>query len=252
MIWDCLLYNGEKHCLQIRCEELKELIVTHVLVESSFTFSGESNSLKYWDFADLYYYNIKPFLFNSMPNNGNAWDNEAAQRNYIMIALNSLGAKDDDIVILSDADEIPCKEAVKRYKPYMGVATLIMNLYYYYLNLCGGTQIWIMPKIMTFGMLKNSTPNEIRNNNAQTFMHDGGWHFSYMGGVDAIKNKIESYSHTEHNITKFKSDSFIKSKIDNNEFLFDDKKLTLTEIDETYPIVIYSNQSNYSHLIKPV
>jgi len=250
MIWDCFLYNGEKDCLQIRCEELKELSVTHILIESSFTFSGEINSLKYWDFANLYSYNINPFLFNDMPNNGNAWDNETAQRNYITAALNRSGAKDDDIVILSDADEIPCKEAVKRYNPYMGVASLNMNLYYYHLNLCSGKQVWDMPKILTFGMLKNSTPNDIRNSKAQTSMHDGGWHFSYMGGVDAIKNKIESYSHTEHNTAKYKSDSFIKSKIDNNEFLFDDKKLTLTEIDETYPIVIYSNQSNYSHLIK--
>lgn len=245
MIWDCFTFSGEMDVLNIRMQELKPLEVTHVLVQAVETFSGKQKKCTYFNRTQTDNLLVQTLL--RLPQ-GTAWEREAFQRNAIIDCLSN--AKDDDIVILSDADEIPCKEAVKRYKPYMGVASLNMNLYYYYLNLCSGNQVWDMPKIMTFGMLKNSTPNEIRNNKAQTTMHDGGWHFSYMGGVDAIKNKIESYSHTEHNIAKYKNDSFIKSKIDNNEFLFDDKKLTLTEIDETYPIVIYSNQSNYSHLIK--
>jgi len=247
MIWDCFTFSGEMDVLNIRMQELKPLDVTHVLVQAFETFSGMQKKCTYFNRTQNDNLLVNTLL--GLPE-GTVWEREAFQRNTIMDCLSN--AKDDDIVIISDADEIPCKEAVKRYKTYMGVAALNMNLYYYYLNLCSGKQVWAMPKILTYGMLKNSTPNEIRNNNAQTVMHDGGWHFSYMGGIDAIKNKIESYSHIEHNTAQFKNDNFIKSKIDNNEFLFDDKKLTLTEIDETYPSFIFNNQSNYSHLIKTV
>lgn len=247
MIYDCFLYNNEKDLLEIRRDELRGLNVTHALVQSFETFSGNAKECTYfarrsndgligktlWGFDD-----------------GTAWEKEAYQRNAIMSLLD--GASDDDIVIISDADEIPRKEAVERYEPYMGIASLSMDLYYYYLNLCSGKQVWRMPKILTYGMLKNSTPNEIRNCNAQTIINDGGWHFSYLGGVDAIKNKISSYSHTEYNTEQFTSKDFIDGKINDMEFLFDDKKLTLTEIDETYPRCIFNSQSKYSHLIKTI
>jgi beta-1,4-mannosyl-glycoprotein beta-1,4-N-acetylglucosaminyltransferase len=47
---------------------------------------------------------------------------------------------------------------------------------------------------------------------------DGGWHLSYIGGVDRIKEKIKGYSHQE-----FNNDSVllsIESKINNNSDLF--------------------------------
>ena len=40
MIWDCFTYNGEDDLVKIRCEELKEFDVTHVLVESNYTFTA--------------------------------------------------------------------------------------------------------------------------------------------------------------------------------------------------------------------
>lgn len=252
MIWDCILYNGEKDCLQIRGEELKDLDITHVLIESCFTFSGKSNTLKYWDFANLYSYNIKPFLCNNVPNNGDAWSNEKAQRNYILKALESLGAKDDDIVIISDADEIPKCEAVKKYNLEMGITALVMDLYYYYLNCLYAKQVWAMPKILTYEVLKNSTPDLIRKEGYRSMIQNGGWHFSYLGGVDAIREKIKSFSHTEFNVEPFNNEAYILEKIKNFEYLWGDKKLTTVEIDNSYPSVVFNNQSEYFHLIKAI
>ncbi len=252
MIYDCFLYNGEKECLQTRCEELKELNVTHVLIESCFTFSGKSNTLKYWDFSNLYSYNIKPFLFNNMPNNGNAWDNESAQRNYILKALETLGAKDDDVVVISDADEIPSYKAVNSYNADIGLAALSMDLYYYYFNCLGGKQQWPAAKICLYKHLKTHTPQGIRESGYGDLINNGGWHFSYLGDVDSIVNKLESYSHTEFDTEEIKGRNRIEQKIKNGESLVNNNKFTFIELDESFPQYIVENKDKYSHLIKPV
>ena len=128
MIWDCFLYSGEKECLEIRREELKPLGVIHVLVQSFETFSGNEKTVTYFSNNNR---DLIAGLLWKLPI-GTAWEREAVQRNYIMNLL--VGAQDDDIVIISDADEIPYAEAVKMYSPNHGVASLSMDLYYYYLN----------------------------------------------------------------------------------------------------------------------
>ena len=45
MIFDCFTFFNELELLEIRCEELKELDVIHVVVESNLTHSGKSKPL---------------------------------------------------------------------------------------------------------------------------------------------------------------------------------------------------------------
>src|SRR4029077_20310130 len=89
---------------------------------------------------------------------------------------------DDDIIIISDIDEIPRKEAILQVKPEMGVAFLDMTKFGFFLNLKEGDH-WTPPKICTWKHLKNSTPEEVRNAGAPHTIEKGGWHFSYAGGI---------------------------------------------------------------------
>jgi len=249
MIWDTFLYNGERQCLEIRCEELLPLNVTHVLIESCFTFSGHPNSLKYWDFPNLYSYNIKPFICNNVPNNGNAWDNEICQRNYILNALKSLGAKDDDIVIISDADEVPKMEAVKEYKSDNGLTALFMSNYWYKFNMLTENKKWVAPKITTYGYLKTTTPNEVRNSGFPSAIENGGWHWSYLGDANYIINKIQSFSHQEFNKEQYINKEEIERKIQNGLSLWGESKFEKVEIDDTFPSYLRNNQEKFKHLI---
>jgi beta-1,4-mannosyl-glycoprotein beta-1,4-N-acetylglucosaminyltransferase len=47
---------------------------------------------------------------------------------------------------------------------------------------------------------------------------DGGWHLSYVGGIDRIKEKIKGYSHQEFNNNHVLSS--IEGKINSNSDLF--------------------------------
>lgn len=245
MIYDCFIFSGEKDCLDIRMEELKSLDVRHVLVQSFRTFSGKEKKCT-WFYPELNKDLVVDTLWD-LPD-GTPWEREEFQRNAILNSL--IGAKDDDIVIISDADEIPRREAVEQYKPEMGITALIMDLYYYYVNCLYAKQVWSMPKILTYGMLKNSTPDLIRKEGYRSMIQNGGWHFSYLGGVGAIQEKIQSFSHTEFNTAQFNNETYITEKIKNFEYLWGDKKLTTVEIDNSYPNVIFNNQSQYSHLIR--
>ena len=46
--------------------------------------------------------------------------------------------------------------------------------------------------------LKDYSYNELRGQNNESLSR-GGWHFSYMGGPEKVKHKIESFSAQEMN-----------------------------------------------------
>jgi beta-1,4-mannosyl-glycoprotein beta-1,4-N-acetylglucosaminyltransferase len=245
MIWDCFTYNGEEDLLKIRCEELSGLDVTHILVESNYTFTGKWKSLSY---KTKLPYKIEHFVANHLPNNGNAWENEKEQRNHILFALTQLGASDNDIVIISDADEIIRRSTIENYNPISSLTALKMDTYRYYFNCLEGKQNWDMSRVMNFSYLKDKTPDFVRNSGFERVIHDAGWHFSYMGGYDKIIEKIESFSHTELNTEEFKSK--IKYKQESCQSLFGDDFWQIVQIDNSFPIEVLKNIKAYQKHIK--
>jgi beta-1,4-mannosyl-glycoprotein beta-1,4-N-acetylglucosaminyltransferase len=81
---------------------------------------------------------------------------------------------------------------------------------------------------------------------------DGGWHFSFIGGVDAIINKIGSICHFEKDIPENKDPKKILEKIKRGEFLYDNKKVVYVPIDKSFPKEIYTNKKKYSKYIMPL
>lgn len=245
MIWDCFTYNGEYELLKIRCEEMIDLDITHVIIESNYTFTGKWKELKY---DKNNQYNIEYFVANHLPNNGDAWENERAQRNYIKNALEILGAKDNDIVIISDADEIVRSSVISNYSPISGLTGLKMDTYRYYFNCLEGKQNWDMARIMSYSYLKSKEPDDVRNSGFERIIHDAGWHFSYMGGYDKIIDKIESFSHTELNTDEFKKN--ISFKYENCQSLFGDDYWSIVSIDKSFPRFIVENLEYYKNQMK--
>ena len=230
---------------------MKAVDVVHVLVESAWTFSGIEKPLYFGEHEDEFSeYPIVHIIAQDMPNNGNAWDNEKASRNAIKNGILNLSPLDDDIVIISDLDEIPKMSAVRQYHQNMGITSLKMDLFYYWLNCRGGVQTWPVAKIMTYGMLKDTTPDAIRNGGFQSQIDNAGHHFGYLGGVDFIINKLRSFSHQEYNIPEFTDPEKIAKKLELGEALINENKFEFIPIDNTFPKYIVDNQEKLKHLIK--
>lgn len=255
MIYDCFLYNGEKECLQIRCEELKPLNVTHVLVDSPYSFTGNKQRIPFFemeDKSDYFEYNIQEWIVDELPIIGNAWQNEINQRNDILKSLIELNAKDDDIIIVSDVDEIPSFKAIKSYKSEMGLTALRMDNFWYKFNCLTERQSWLPARIITFAELKNSTPNAIRNSGYKSVIENAGWHWSYLGDADYIMNKLNSFSHQEYNKEPFNNKEFIETQIATGISLWGNSKFEYISLDGTFPKFLYHNQDKFSKLIQKV
>src|SRR5579884_2037055 len=109
MIFDAFLFFDELKILKLRLEELGDVVDRFVLVESTRTFSNRSKPLHFLDNQHLfrkYASKIRHVVVEDMPERyESAWDVEAFQRNAILRGIE--GAAPDDLIIISDVDEIP-------------------------------------------------------------------------------------------------------------------------------------------------
>lgn len=248
MVYDCFMFSNELDILEIRLNELDKVVDKFVLVESPTTIMGkpkplyyELNKERYAKFKDK----IIHIVVNDMPDGVDQWPRERLQRDAIMRGLTN--CKDDDIIIIADVDEIPSAKAVKKYNKGMGIVSFEQMFCYYYLN-CVADHKWDWAKITTYDKLKGLMPGGVRYAQNTPKIEDGGWHFSFVGGVDKIIEKIESYSHQEYNKPEIKDKDRIAKKIAAGEDIFNrGTKYQIKKIDSSWPDV-----SAYSHLIHPV
>ena len=61
--------------------------------------------------------------------------------------------------------------------------------------------------------------NDIRKLNLPV-INNGGWHLSYFGDTNFIKNKLENFSHQEFNKSEYTDLDKIEKRVQNGECLF--------------------------------
>lgn len=176
-IYDCFIFFNELELLKLRLEELWNCVDYFVLVEATKTFSGKSKGLyfqKNKEKFSKYIDKIVHVIIDDMPTpekfNGDRWQIEYFQRNQIMRGLKN--CKDDDIIIISDVDEIPNPKKIpkavrllKRKNIVENIVVFKQKFFYYYLN---GfvNEDWQGPMAITFKTLKetfNSMPQKARD-----------------------------------------------------------------------------------------
>ncbi len=246
MIYDCCCFNGEKDLLRIRAEELKPLEVIHVLVESTFTFSGKAKPLHFQQCKDEFKdYPIIHIVLDEPPM-GNPWHNEAKQRNACMPALQ--GCKTNDVIIISDVDEIPRASSIAQYKTIVGPVAMQMDIAYYYLNVIASKGAWNIGKIMPRWVLDELTPNEIRNSGVPMALLNCGWHYGYQGGVPAMLEKFASFSHQEEAVQRIAKEEILMDKVSKLESLWGPDRYTTCPITDL-PVYVQENQEEFKHMI---
>jgi beta-1,4-mannosyl-glycoprotein beta-1,4-N-acetylglucosaminyltransferase len=99
----------------------------------------------------------------------------------------------------------------------------------------------------SFKKLKEFSLNQLRSQENQG-IENGGWHFSFMGGAEKVKDKMTSYCHQEM-INPHVLQS-IENNINNNIDPFFRGSLSVCEIDSSYPPYITENILRFGHMIK--
>lgn len=221
--------------LKFRLEYLNDIVDYFVLVESKKTFVGKSKDLFFEKSKNLFeeYSNKIIHIIVDNESYSNPWINEKNQRNSIDNGIKKLTMCDDDIIIISDVDEIPDKNTLREIKEKENFKIGFFNQDLYYYNLtCKFNGKWKASKICTYEYYKNiNLPQVIRNTGGEK-IEKGGWHFSYFGDVNFIKNKIENFSHQEYNNSEFTNINHIENMILNGKDLYkrENKNITYTTI----------------------
>lgn len=199
-------------------------------------------------------------LFNRFDKNHNGFGRDFFQKECIKLGFKN--CKDDDIVISSDLDEIPNPEYLSRLNEYFSadeLYTFNQTHYCFYLNMLNYSHIdntstnrnittnWKGSRMGTYDKIKNYSLNELRAQNNNDLLN-GGWHFSYMGGIDKVKTKLKSYSHQERN-TDFNLNNFDKF-LEKNINIIQEGRLELIQINDTFPKYLINNIDKFKHLIK--
>ena len=256
-IFDCFMYFDEETVLELRLNILNKYIDYFVIVESSFTHKGDKRDLKFnhqkfKKFKDkLIYITYDKEPAEIIKNKVNAEDDEATksfkyienailrengQRNQILKGLEL--AKDNDMILISDVDEIPNLENLDLSKINEKIILFNQDMFYYRFNLKLPNLDWTGTKGCKKKFLKS--PQWLRNikdrkypfYRLDTFFSDtkyidikiisnGGWHFSNLKTASEIEFKLKSYLHHREFDENPLSVDEINSLIRNKQAIYD-------------------------------
>ncbi len=251
MIWDCFIYNNETDILRVRFEELGDVVDRFVVVEATETFRGVEKPLHFDEQRDSlakWEDKISRVTIDFPADITDPWERERIQRDAAMQGITD--AAPDDIILISDADEIPRASIVERLPISNQVMQLDVVMYYMLFNWKVPDE-WNQAGRPMASMKKNIlSPHWHRNNPSGMRLSNGGWHFSYFGGVDFMRDKIESFSHSEYDSEEYKNREHLQYCMRNGCDPFGRFDLEHVPIDSTYPQWVQNNQYELDHLIR--
>lgn len=222
-IYDAFQFFNELELLEIRFNELYDVVDNFIIVESTKTHQNNPKPLYFWENRDRF----SPFLDKVIHHVFDpkeypySWYIENEQRNQLKNA--NFTMQEGDVFLLSDADEILNKETVIKIKENNNFFrensfTAVMKMSYNYINTIV-TEPWDIAGWRGTVIIPYNLYNKF---NLQFFrdqkdklprVENAGWHFSFIGGADRIKNKIESYAHSEYNLKDLKDLNQINDRI---------------------------------------
>ena len=222
-IIDCTTYYSEDLMLDIRFNILNEFVDKFIIVEAKHSHSGEKKILNFNinnfpKFKDK----IEYLIIENEPEGIIKNTNESSIKrmnsllrieqsyNYILNALKDVS--EEDLICLSDNDEIPNFES-KDFKNSKNDIFIFKQLFFYYkFNLFYDLMPWFgtkackKKKLNSLSWLRNLKNKKYPwwridtyfSNTKQTnvqIVTDGGWHFTNLKTAEEIHKKLSNFGH---------------------------------------------------------
>jgi beta-1,4-mannosyl-glycoprotein beta-1,4-N-acetylglucosaminyltransferase len=283
-IFDCFTFYNEFDLLELRFQELYDVVDHFVISEANTTHSAQPKPFLFLDNLERY----KPYLdkviyvkvedmpgavmeHKQNPHTGqlealpNFWHNERHQRDSLARGLANLTG--DDVVVIGDIDEFirpECIAAIRNDQQHSHWA-FRMPMFNYRFN-----YMWTEPLIYQVqnqalrgtraAMFNNFThireiyganwanrPNIYDNGVEYCFQH-AGWHFSSLGDSKHVANKLKTFAHSE---LAFQAETIDVDKLiaENKTSINANAKFEAVKLDEYFPKSLLANKEKYQHLI---
>ena len=253
-IFDCFQYYDEDLLLDFRLNCLNQHVDKFVIVESCYTHSGEKRKLlfdinNFKSFKEKIIYLVSDKLPENLLilNNNDTFDQknskiirntiarEILQRNKITEGIESSVA--NDIIIISDLDEIPNLEHINFSKIKNKLIFFNQKFYHYRFNLKLENSEWYGSKACKKKFLLS--PQWLRNIKSKKYpfwrldtvfsnnkyrdvfiVDSGGWHFSNLKSPEDIEKKLRTYGHHREYELKPLGVNKIKDIINNKKAIY--------------------------------
>jgi beta-1,4-mannosyl-glycoprotein beta-1,4-N-acetylglucosaminyltransferase len=260
-IIDCFTFFNELDMLEFRLTELDPYVDKFVIIESTKTFTGKPKPL---------YYNINKFKYKkwhhkiihkivydmpvSLPQEeidklvdlpeirDMNWVREHHQRRQIGKVLEKLDLDYEDVVLVSDLDEIPDLRNSYDFINLLKFSPVVLQQDWYIWNLHNfknsdwrGTSAFYYSHYISNKDIFQKIRNLRWDQRPEFMVVKNGWHFSWFGNQEFIKQKMFSFAHTETANEYFNKKENITYLVENSlppQVPSDDtKKLQYVEID---------------------
>ena len=233
-VYNCFPFFNELDLLEIKLNEMYDAVDYFIIVEGEKTHQNKykplyyvENKERYERFADK----IIHVVLDESNFTENSQYNEAISYDAFMHGLEQSDAQDDDIIILSDTDEIIKKEIITEVvNSYTRPVHIPVHNFCYYLNtqFTENDMFWWTGPAISYKELKQfdgkvrkcfewgrNRSNSIPSSTVTNIPLPHGWHFSFMGNKTDVRAKVTSYIHAEwSHLTEEDFDYSIKNLLD--------------------------------------
>ena len=227
------MYFDDDLVLDIRLNTLNEHLNRFVIVEATLDHAGNSKKLnfnieKFNKFKNKINYIVVEDLPKNVDDFKKNWHpahmRDQFQRNALERGYKDFN--DEDLIMISDIDEIPNPKKISEFKVQNKYACFIQKNFQAKINRLNITvENWPGTKICQKKFLKS--PQWLRNMKTKKrkiwnffrdkepqIILDGGWHFSYLKNDQLIQKKIKSFAHQEFNQDKLTDLKNIKKRVE--------------------------------------
>ena len=252
LVVDCFLFYNEMDLLFYRLSLLYDIVDYFVIVESTKTHAGNKKPLyylenkdRYKNFEDKIIHIVEDDLMSDPTHDlskgfhDEVWSNEHLHRNAIHKGIEQISLSDNDILIISDLDEIPDPLTIQYLKTNLsitdniGIVSLLQDFYYYCLT-CKNKEKWTRSKLVSYQTYVSQfhrKPQDCRMYECDRFIEKGGWHLSYFGSPEFIQNKLEQFAHQEYNKKEYTNMDTIQRQMKTKQDLFSRTNEVMQNID---------------------
>ena len=224
-IYDCTTFYSEHMMLDLRFNILNEHVHKFVVIESTYSHSGKKKKLNfdinnYSKFKDKIIYKVidyEPTNIESITNESPQYLKRINSLKRIELSYNFMenaieNANGEDLIILSDNDEIPNLNSSSFKNTNKNLIIFKQLFFYYKFNLLYDLMPWFGSRackkknLKSFSWLKNIKNKKypfwrldvyfsnLKSTNVE-IINDGGWHFTNLKSPKELFEKMENFGH---------------------------------------------------------
>ncbi|XP_076883097.1 uncharacterized protein LOC143531738 [Bidens hawaiensis] len=226
-VFDAVLFSNEVDLLTIRWHELYPYVTEFVLLESNSTFTGLPKPLVFESQREKFKFVEPRLTYGKIPGKFRKGENhpfveEAYQRLALDYLLKKAGILDDDLLIMSDIDEIPSRHTINLLRWCDDIPPILhlqLKNYLYSFEFFLDNNSWRA----SVHRYQSGKTRYAHYRQSDVLLADAGWHCSFcFRHISEFIFKMKAYSHYDRvRFNKFLNPKRVQKVICKGADLFD-------------------------------